>query len=243
MKKQINSKPQKTNKQVFAFCFNIMSALLEVIAVVLLFTVVMKRRPEDPASAATWTTFKYFTTDSNIVLLIASIISAIYIGLYWAGKVKKIPQWEYIVKLIAVVSTTLTMFVTLFMLLPGAIATKAFIPAALYLGSNLFMHLICPLVGIVGFLLFENRNDVKLVKTLYCLIPLIIYCIFYLAMAYTHQNPDGTFMKGYDWYKFCSIGRPYATPFILIGMIGFYYLFTWLLWLGNRRINIKSINK
>jgi len=239
-KKIINSKPIKTPKQSIAFSFNIMLVLLEILAIVFLFTVPIERYGGVTA-VGDWRSFKYFTIDSNILLMFACLTSSIYIGLYWNGTIKKIPQWDYIFKLIAVIGVTLTMFITLFVLLPGAIATKQFAPRSLYLGHNLFMHLICPLSAIILFLLFENRKDIKLVKTLWCLIPIVIYCIFYLSMAYTHMNPEtGKPFPDYDWYRFCSFG-PIATPFLVIGMIGMYYLFTWLLWLCNKKIDVKGL--
>jgi len=235
-------KHTKTNKEVFAFCFNVFLVLLEIVAIILLFTVPLVWKTGDPARVGNWTSFKYFTVDSNILLMISCIVSMTYILLLWNNKINKIPESEYIFKLITVACVALTMLTVFFVLTPGSIflKDKTMPIETIYNGTNLFMHVVCPAVAIIMFLLFENRKDVKLIKTLYSLIVVVIYCIFYLSVAYTHVGPDGKIPFEYDWYFFCHFGKV-ATPFIAIGMMGFYYLIVWLTWFGNRKIDIKSI--
>lgn len=221
-----------------------MSILLGIIGVILLFTIPLKRSSGELA-IADWTTFKFYTTDSNILLIIASIIMVIYISLLWKGKIKKLPQWVTIFKLIATATVTLTMFITVFFLTPISIygissGQSAFPPETLYLGSNMLFHIVCPSVAIVTYLLFEDGKNIKLAKTTYSLIPTLAYGVFYMTMAYTHLGPNGIPLLKYDWYSFCHFG-PVAAPFMFIGVTGIYYLFTWLLWLGNRKINIKTL--
>jgi len=230
-------------KEKWAFGSYILQAVLQIVGLILLFTVAIEKRHKDGTiywEAANWTTFKWFTTDSNVIMLIISIISIVFILLKANGKIKKLPQWLKIVRLIGTAMLVLTMMVIF-----GFTIGSTFMPQVemtlkgLYMGSNAFHHVVCPVVAIVAYLLFDDAKDIPLKKTLYSLIPVIAYGIFYMVMAYTHMEGSG-FKEGYDWYRFCSFG-PIATPFVSIAVIGAFYLFTWLLWLCNRKINIKSL--
>ena len=205
-------------KNIFAFCFNLFLIISEVIA--LIFMIVDNPHPS---------TFKYFTGDSNIVLLIAVAISFSYDCLLLKNKIKQMPKWVDVVKLVATTAVTVTMFVTVFFLTPTFIINKPQDTKVLYLGANLIHHIVCPVLAIITYVLFENRKDIKIVNTIYGLVPTLIYGIYYLIMAYTTSNAD--------WYGLCAYGT-IATVFILIGLLGFNYLFSWLLWLGNKKINV-----
>ncbi|MCQ3915526.1 MAG: hypothetical protein MJ195_02080 [Mycoplasmoidaceae bacterium] len=107
----------------------------------------------------------------------------------------------------ATASTTLTMLAVLcfapFSQLMGY--GKA---SNLFENSNTFYHLLCPLVGIVDYLLFEARSEIKFVNTFYGMIPTAVYAIFYLSMALSHIQLGNTIPEAYDWYGLSAIGIP-----------------------------------
>jgi len=240
IKKHMHVKPIKQTKDIFAFCFNIMLALLEAIAVILLFTVPIEfiRGGKIVLEISTWTTFKWFTTDSNLVMLIGSVIFCIFMCKKWNGKIKQIPYHVHLTKMIMTAMLVLVLVVILGYTAMYPSFKIEMTRKGVYMGSNLLHHVFCPIVSIVTFLLFEESKDIPFKTTFYGLIPVVAYIGFYLAMAYTHQNPDGTFIEGYDWYGFCRFGVGATIP-MAIGGVGIYYLFIWLLWFLNKKIAKK----
>lgn len=179
--------------------------------------------------------FQYFTTLSNIFLFATATIMLVCQVLLVVGKIKSIPKWISIVKLCATVSTTITMLVVIFFLTPVAASGQfeEIGPAELYTGSNAIFHVISPTVGIVAFLLFETNHEIKLPQTLFSLIFVAGYELFYTIDYYVEFMP-----WGHDWYKFIEFFGQQFAPLILIAFLGFTFLLAWLLWLGNRKINI-----
>lgn len=190
---------------------------------------------------------KFFTIDSNILMAGMALAVIILIALKKANKIKTIDKSVYLVNLVTTTGVTLTMLITIFVLVPMSIVIheQEYTPLVLLTGSNLFFHIICPAIAIVAYLcFFKTKENIKLVETLYPLIPVVIYSIFYMSMALTHidSSTGKPFLK-YDWYRFCQFGIV-PIPFILIGMYGLTFLFSWLLWLGNKKIgkNKKASN-
>ncbi len=90
--------------------------------------------------------FKFYTIDSNILIGIMSLILAIYEYKLVKGKIKEIPNIIYILKTIGISCISLTFLITLLFLMPQ----YGFY--GLYNNSNLFFHLIVPLVSIIGYI-------------------------------------------------------------------------------------------
>lgn len=178
---------------------------------------------------------KYFTTLSNLFLCVAAIIMIVYESLILAGKTKVVPKWVNIVKLSANVSTTITFMVVLFFLLPMAYIREnpGYSPAFLFINSNLIFHLLNPLLGMISFLLFDNdQRQIKLPQTLFALIFVVCYEIFYTLDVFLKFMPGD-----HDWYGFTLFGEQFI-PLVLILFLGLTFLLSWLFWLGNKKIHI-----
>ncbi len=138
--------------------------------------------------------FKFYTIDSNILIGIMSLILAIYEYKLVKGKIKEIPNIIYILKTIGISCISLTFLITLLFLMPQ----YGFY--GLYNNSNLFFHLIVPLVSIIGYIFFE-KHDNKYKYALYAVIPTILYSVFYAVNVLTHLN-NGGLTFDYDFYGF-----------------------------------------
>lgn len=199
--------------------------------------------PQTDPSNAGYKHLKFFTIDSNILMTIFAVVSIVYIVLKKTKTINEIGKPIYILNLVGTAGVALTMFTTLFFLVPfsGVVHEAFFTPKVLLTGSNLIFHIINPSFAVIAFICFFKTNQIELKETLYSLIPIVIYSIFYLSMAYTHIDPTtGKPQAWFDWYKFCSFGVV-AVPFILIGMYGIAFMLTWLLWLGNKKVKPNKL--
>lgn len=93
-----------------------------------------------------WTRlFRYFTTLSNVLSMIASVIVVVCL---LCGD---LPFWALLLKYAGTAAVTVTMFTVLLFLGPVSHDWKGLLTRA-----ELFLHLICPLLAIVSFLAFEK---------------------------------------------------------------------------------------
>ena len=89
---------------------------------------------------------------------------------------------------------------------------------SLLMNSNLFFHLITPVLSILTFVLFEKTEGINFKYVFYGLIPVIIYAIFYMTNIIIHLE-DGKVSPKYDWYWFVQGGIMqsfYVIPGILM---------------------------
>lgn len=121
--------------------FNILLILLEVIAFTLILNTTSKIN------------FQFYTEDSNILALISSII---YI--YFLCINKKIPRWVQLFKYMTTIGLTLTFLVVIFILAPMYNFNYSFM---LLEGSMLYLHLLCPIIGIITFIFFDQIDISK----------------------------------------------------------------------------------
>ena len=225
-------------KEIWNLSFNIAIVVFDIIGTVLLFTIPLNTWTTPPSFYDGWALL-FFTTQSNLMLMLSSIGILICIILKWKKIINKIPSWLIFAKLIITTSTTLTMIAVL-CYLPFTSFFKLSEIAALYSYSNTFFHLLAPLFGIITFLLFEDRCKIPWYKVIYCVIPTIVYLIMYLSIALTHIESGGIIQPKYDWYGLSQLGVSLAPLFVLLG-IGFTFLFGWCLWLGNNKIYIRQL--
>lgn len=221
-------------RQIWNLWSNIFLLCLEIAGLILLF--VLPINIWDHEVYYGWRVFQFYTTDSNLLLLIATTLCIIYQLLLYKKKINKIPEATIFFKLISTACTTLTMMSVL-VFIPFADVFNFGPRANLFLNSNLFYHLLCPLTGVVIFLLFENQSNIKLKLLPISIIPTVIYSIFYLSISLTHVLPNGTIPEEYDWYGLSVLGIQFAAIPVILA-IGFTFLFAWCLWIGNKKINV-----
>lgn len=199
---------------------NIIVFILVVIATIWMFSGLKT----GPLVENNFSMLKFFTIDSNILMGLIALIVGI-------NELKKenISKFMYILKLVGTVQVTITMLVTVLYLTPTTINQYGLF--GMYYKSNLLFHLIVPILSILVFVLYERSNLIKKKDTLYSLIPISMYAIYYVYETLSHTS-KGIVQKGYDWYGFFVFGTKsviIVLPLILI----FSYIISCVLWKLN----------
>ena len=176
---------------------NILIALITLIIVVSFFRKEGQWVPERGKFA-----LRFFTTLSNILCAVACLLTAIAIN---AGG---IPEWIWMLKYIGTAAVTVTMLTVLFFLAPsfGKGALKVLLS-----GTDLFMHLIIPLLALVSFCVFEKRG-MTFCQSLWGMLPVVLYGPVYLykiLFALPEKRWD-------DFYGFNKQGK---WPVAFAGMV------------------------
>ena len=178
---------------------NILIALITLIIVVSFFRKEGQWVPERGKFA-----LRFFTTLSNLLCAAACLLTALAIN---AGG---IPEWIWMLKYIGTAAVTVTMLTVLFFLAPtfGKGALKVLLS-----GTDLFMHLINPLLALVSFCVFEKRG-MSFGQSLWGMLPVVLYGPVYLykiLFALPEKRWD-------DFYGFNKQGKwPIAFTGMVIG--------------------------
>ncbi len=212
----MNKTEEKMNKTLkISLILNLVNFSLVVLGVVVMLTGFQFMGEELILSARKIEAFRFFTVDSNILAGVASLIFAVYeIGCV-KGKFTKIPRAVIVLKYVATVGVALTMFTVIFFLAP--FVAKSY--PMMFKNSNLFFHLIVPLVSLVSFLFFEPMPHFSRRTVLWGPLPMFVYSVFYTINALLHIE-DGTVSMKYDWYGFLSGGVKFAVPAFLLMLFG-----------------------
>lgn len=123
--------------------------------------------------------FIFYTEDSNIFLLITSIIITIYLLIYLIKDIK-LPKVLKIIRFSSV-CTVLETFLVVVTVLGFTTQTDSYGHSGhyqmLFMGSMLFHHFLCPVISAISFLLLEGiDNDKFTIKdSLFAFIPTVVY--------------------------------------------------------------------
>ena len=204
---------------------NIIIVLLTIFASILMFTGIKITHGAEPILETTKLgMFKFFTVDSNIFMGLTSLLFIIK-----ETKSEEITKTTFRLKLMSTTAVSLT-FIVVFTYL-GPISKDGII--SLLQNSNLFFHLVIPVLSIITLILFERTNKLKFKDTLYGIIPTIIYATFYLINIIIHIE-NGKVSPVYDWYWFVQNGL--KTAIIVAPMIILIsYIISLILWKLNRK--------
>ena len=208
---------------------NVIVAILTVIASIIMFSGFKFMHGVEPVLETTKVSmFRFFTVDSNLLMGVAAVLFAIQEKKILNDKRRTIPINIYILKLMGTTSVGLTFF-TVFVFLgpmsPGGIPS-------MIRNSNLFFHLLIPVMSILNFILLERTNKLKFRHTLYGLVPTILYEMYYLTNVLIHTE-NGMVSTEYDWYWFVQIGV-WASVIIAPLMLIITYLISLVLWRLNK---------
>lgn len=144
--------------------------------------------------------YKFFTTDSNILAAVSSLIMAFYEGQILRGKRESLPHFAVVLKFVGMTSVMLTFLTVITLLLPqyGAVF--------LLLGTSMHMHLLGPLAAFVTFVFLETDSKISLRESFLALIPTVLYGAVYLCEVVFIGEQNGgwtdfyTFNRGGYWY-------------------------------------------
>ena len=118
--------------------------------------------------------FEYYTVDSNLFALIMTVVY-----LYFVCTDKKISKAIYLLRLMSLVSLMITFLVVLFIL-------SFMVPLQFlfwgYYGTNLILHVICPLLLLYIYFKFDEKVKVNKYELIYNMIPTLIYAIILIIL-------------------------------------------------------------
>ena len=176
--------------------------------------------------------FYYYTRDSSFFLLVVTVILFIYEILH-IYKNKELPKLVYSLKYIAVGLSTLTLLMCIFGLGPVLGETMGYKESYKFLflhNECFFEHLLCPLIGFISFIFFENEYKMNIRDSIFALFPTILYGVIILILVgFKAIKPPYFF---FDIYS-----QPvYSIVLWLLGLVGFIFLLYLLLaHINNRR--------
>lgn len=171
--------------------------------------------------------YKFFTTDSNILAAVSSLILIPYEINILRGKREKLPRFAVVLKYVGMTSVMLTFLTVITLLLPQYGAPF------LLLGTAFYMHLAGPLAALITFLFLETDCAVKLSETFLALIPAALYGAVYLTEVVFIGEGNGGWV---DFYTFNRGGYWYITVFVILGV-------TYLIAVITRLIHNKFVKK
>ena len=222
-------------KTIISLILNILIVLFTIIACIIMFTSFKFMNGYDVAlESSKFGMFRFFTVQSNIFVGIASLIFLIYEIKILRGKKKNIPTSIYNLKLIATSAVTLT-FIVVFTYL-GRVAKGGLL--SLLMNSNLFFHLIIPILSVIAFVIFERTNKIKFKYTFLGVVPTFLYEMYYLTNILIHAENNQVPVE-YDWYYFVQNG---ITSALIIAplMLVITYIITLILWALNKKSETKE---
>lgn len=204
---------QVKNRAITAFVLNCLIVISTVLAVGVYFV----SGPNALGDSGT-DCFKYFTTDSNILVALAACIMLPFNLRQAKHPEKEYPRWALILKLVATGSVTITLLTVVFFLAPIGAMNGGLQGFLFYFSGNIFaLHLSTPLLAIVCFTAFEREGELPRSSCLWALLPTVIYSIVYAVMVVFVGRWD-------DWYGFTFGGKLYLAPASMLVM----YLVTYV---------------
>ena len=118
--------------------------------------------------------FIYFTNISNLYVGFVAIFNALFLFLSFVKGKMMYPKLLSLVKYFGLTMTTLTFMAVLLILAP--VTSYPY----MYSGVKIFTHLITPLLAIISYLFFEEKNEFKWKESWLGVIPPSIYCLVYI---------------------------------------------------------------
>ncbi len=220
---------ENKNKVKLALIFNVIIVLMTVFASVAMFCGFKFMSGYDLVlDSNKLGMFRFFTVQSNLFMGIVSLIFAIKEYKYLKDD-KEISISSYVLKMVATVSVALT-FIVVFTYL-GPVVKGGL--AALLMNSNLFFHLFIPVLSIITFIFLENDRKINFKYTIYCVLPIFLYEIYYLTNVLIHME-NNSVSPLYDWYYFVQNGVSSAiiiAPLMLVAT----YIIAVIVWFANKK--------
>ena len=189
--------------------FNVILIILEVIALVICF------------DALGCIDLTYYTVDSNIFLLISSI-------LYLISR-KNPPKTVQFFKYSSTLSVLITFLVVVFILYPMLDFDFQFL---FLTGPNPYMHVLCPIMAVISFIFFEKNEIENVLKNnLRALYFTLIYAVILISLNILKVvNGPYPFLKVYEQSVLMSV-------IWIVAILGFALILSWLL------LMVKGLNQ
>ncbi len=219
------------NKLKMSLVINIIIFLLTAFSTIVMMAGIRFTHGSEPVLEVTKLgVFKFFTVDSNILMGLIALLFALEEIKILKGTKKEINNKLYILKLLSTTAVSIT-FITVFAYL-GPISEGGIL--SMLQNSNMFFHLIIPVLSIITFILFEKNNNLKTKDTIYGIFPTVIYGLFYLTNIIIHMK-NGKVSPQYDWYWFVQNGV-WTAIIVMPFMLLISYLISLILFKLNKKV-------
>ena len=157
---------------------------------------------------------KYYTWQSNLFAGITCLLYFVFGLLLISKKINKIPFTIYLLKFVGLVALMVTFLTVALIFEPILIFNKS--SYHMYSNSNMFFHLIVPVINLLSFIFLEEQPKYKFRFSLLTTSSTLIYGLYYLINVLVHLNSDLTVDRKYDWYGYASNGIAfYPVSFIV----------------------------
>ncbi len=208
---------KKNLNVIFSLIINLIIIIMEILS----FTLLVDKIGNNPFNL-----LAFYTYDSNIFLLLSSILISINNILILINKKESINKNILLIKYMSTGCVTLTFLIVIFVLIPLEGFESTYIQ--LISGNKVFLHLLCPILSIISFLIFERNPKLKFKDTFISVIPTFIYAIILIILNLL-KVVDGPypFLKVYDQSVYMSI-------IWVIVILGISYLICYLLFIIHR---------
>ena len=150
--------------------------------------------------------FRFFTTDSNILSMLASLVVSIHEIQILRGKNARIPHGVMLFKFVAAVPFMVTFCAVMVFL--GPIYGYPFLLS----GSAFHMHFVGPMLALISLGILENFDLISVKESLLGILPVTVYGAVYLTEVVLIGEKNGGW---YDFYAFNRGGRWYLTVIIM----------------------------
>lgn len=153
-----------------------------------------------------WESLKYFTTDSNILTAIASLIVAVFDIRILQKKADTLPKAVVLFKFIGTSCVTMTFGATILFLMPFY--------GTMVIGGTLFIvHVSTPLMALLSFILLETVCHIRIREMLLALLPMYGYGMLYFIMVRVIGEANGGWKDFYAYNR----GGNYGLSWLLMG--------------------------
>ena len=119
---------------------------------------------------------RYYTQDSNIVVIIAAVLYIIYYFKSEKEGKEELPYFVGLIKYIASCVVTVTFIVVLTVLAPSrASEGRDAVIHVIVGGSNLYHHVLCPILCVISNIFIDEKITISLKENLLATIPTFLY--------------------------------------------------------------------
>ncbi len=149
--------------------------------------------------------FRYFTTDSNVLVAIAALVTAVCDIRILAKKTDTIPKAALMFKFVGTACVMLTMIVTILFLVP---VYGGFV----FRGTLIIVHAVTPLLAVLSFAFLETVHHIKRLPSLAGVVPMMLYGIVYYIEVRVIGEENGGWK---DFYMYNRGGQWFLSLFLL----------------------------
>lgn len=174
---------------------------------------------------------KYFTVLSNLLLGAAAIVYAVAQARCLQGRTSEVPRAVHVLKYVSTAAVGLT-FLTVMVFLGPLLGY-----GPMFAGANLWLHLICPLAGIIEFCVLDGPHALSMRDNLLAVVPTLVYGVCYVANILINGVGEG--MSTNDWYGFTMWGVD-KIPLVLAVMLLVTFLIGLAIRMANKRIALRN---